>query len=82
VLVITDSPAVARACAPVYAAVPYLLPQLPGGRRDLEAEVELERAVISAVQAGLCRPGHEVVVLQVGGVRGGFLLVCWVRLGA
>jgi hypothetical protein len=66
VLVITDDPAVARACAPIYAAVPYLADSLPTERWDLEAEVLLERGVIAAVQAGLCSPGHEVVVLQVG----------------
>jgi hypothetical protein len=65
VLVVTDSAACGRACAPIFAAVPYVVPKLPSGVRDLEAEMLLERAVISAVQAGLCQPGHEVVVLQV-----------------
>ncbi|GBF99836.1 pyruvate kinase [Raphidocelis subcapitata] len=64
VLVITDDPAVARACAPIYAAVPYLADSLPTERCDLEAEVLLERGVIAAVQSGLCSAGHEVVVLQ------------------
>lgn len=36
VLVITDSRAVARAVAPFYAAVPYLVDALPAARRDLE----------------------------------------------
>ena len=64
---ITDDPAVARACAPIYAAMPYLADSLPTERCDLEAEVLLERGVIAAVQSGLCSAGHEVVVLQVGG---------------
>ncbi|KAI8465728.1 MAG: pyruvate kinase [Monoraphidium minutum] len=64
VLVVTDSPAVARACAPVYAAVPFLVDALPSSLRSLAAAVLLERAVIHAVQAGLCLPGHEVVVVE------------------
>ena len=65
VLVVTDSAACASACAPIFAAVPYVVGSLPSGARDLAAEVLLEKAVISAVQAGLCQPGHEVIVLQV-----------------
>lgn len=69
-LVVTDSVEVARACAPIFAAVPYVVPELPSSRRDLEAELLLERAVISAVQAGLCSPGREVVLIQVSGWQG------------
>lgn len=64
-LVVTDSAAVARACAPVYAALPYMVDTMPS-RGDLAAQVLMERAVISAVQQGLCSPGHEVVVIEVG----------------
>ncbi|KIY96424.1 pyruvate kinase [Monoraphidium neglectum] len=64
VLVVTDSPAVARACAPTYAAVPYIADSMPSGRRTFEGEMMLERAVVWAVQAGLCPAGHEVVVIE------------------
>ncbi|EFJ40446.1 pyruvate kinase [Volvox carteri f. nagariensis] len=60
VLLVTDSLAAARACAPVFGVYVSIVEQLPASRFD----VLLEEATMFAMEAGLCPPGKEVVVVH------------------
>ncbi|GIL77051.1 hypothetical protein Vretimale_3233 [Volvox reticuliferus] len=64
VLLVTDSLAAARACAPVFGVYVSIVEQLPGSRFDVDFELLLEEATIFAIEGGLCPPGKEVVVVH------------------
>ncbi|GIL58673.1 hypothetical protein Vafri_13670 [Volvox africanus] len=64
VLLITDSLAASRACAPVFGVYVSIVEQLPASRFDVDFEVLLEEATMFAMEAGLCPPGKEVVVVH------------------
>eukprot|EP00198_Chlamydomonas_reinhardtii_P006402 XP_001695738.1 pyruvate kinase [Chlamydomonas reinhardtii] len=64
VLLITDSMAAARSVAPLFGVYVSIVDELPPSRFDLEFEVLLEEATLFAMEAGLCPPGKEVVVVH------------------
>ncbi|KAG2454740.1 hypothetical protein HYH02_000576 [Chlamydomonas schloesseri] len=64
VLLITDSMAAARAVAPLFGVYVSIVDELPRSRFDVEFEVLLEEATLFAMEAGLCPPGKEVVVVH------------------
>ncbi|GFR42123.1 hypothetical protein Agub_g2966 [Astrephomene gubernaculifera] len=64
VLLVTDSMAAARACAPIFGVYVSIAEELPSSRFDVEFELLLEEATLFAMEAGLCPPGKEVVVVH------------------
>ncbi|KAG2439977.1 hypothetical protein HXX76_004095 [Chlamydomonas incerta] len=64
VLLITDSMAAARSVAPLFGVYVSIVDELPASRFDVEFEVLLEEATLFAMEAGLCPPGKEVVVVH------------------
>ncbi|KXZ44735.1 hypothetical protein GPECTOR_63g60 [Gonium pectorale] len=64
VLLVTESLAAARSCAPIFGVYVSIVDALPASRFDVDFEVLLEEATLFAMEAGLCQPGQEVVVVH------------------
>ncbi|KAF6260138.1 pyruvate kinase [Scenedesmus sp. NREL 46B-D3] len=61
VLLITQDPQLARACAPWYGIIPKVVADVPRSANVLEHELFLEGVVLGAVREGLCPAGSQVV---------------------
>ncbi|KAG2495346.1 hypothetical protein HYH03_006615 [Edaphochlamys debaryana] len=64
VLLVTDKLEAARSCAPVFGIYASIVKELPVSRFDVEFDVLVEEAILFAMEAGLCEPGREVVVVH------------------
>eukprot|EP00798_Chlamydomonas_sp_ICE-L_P012268 gene12268-15414_t len=64
VLVVTNNERAVRQCAPVFALHPYLVQDMPTARDDIDFEIMIEKAMIYALEIGLCLPGKEAVVVH------------------
>mmetsp|Transcript_24730 Transcript_24730/g.44560 ORF Transcript_24730/g.44560 Transcript_24730/m.44560 type:complete len:729 (-) Transcript_24730:1196-3382(-) len=64
ILLVTSVPSVARAMAPVYGVVPYLVSSLPSSRSVVQFEVLMEKALLHSIESKLLSPGKEVIVVH------------------
>lgn len=63
VLLITQDPQLARACAPWYGVIPKVYRELPETHNFMELELFLEDVVLAAVREGLCPAGMVSIFL-------------------